>query len=177
MVLKASEIPLISAWNIFLFEPSTTLRSCHSSPILSLIQTTSASILTLSSLDQSQQSFKLDISFCVSKNILFLSSISSFSRNLELEINWIGPVPLAESIIKLTETWRAWRWPYDLIYWLLANRESWSDDSLGYAFLSPAWKGMKRTSLVGIELRRLKKRYVSLCWPKFNKICIGIHSD
>ncbi len=103
-ILKASEIPHISASNIFLFEPRETLRSCHSSIILSFFQTIAAPILALSNLDPSEQSLKSAFLPCALKIALFLSSISSFPGNLELEIDRIGSVFLAGSIIKLTET-------------------------------------------------------------------------
>ena len=69
-VLKASEIPHISASNISLFEPRATLRSCHSSLILCFFQTTAAPVLALSSLDPSHQSFKSAIPFCASKIVI-----------------------------------------------------------------------------------------------------------
>ena len=108
-ILKASGIPHISASNIFLFESRATFSFCHSSLILSFFQTTAASVVALFSLDLLKQRFKSAIPSCPSKIGLFLSSISSFPGNIELEMYQIGLVSSARSIIKLTEICQARR--------------------------------------------------------------------
>ena len=157
VIFKASDIPHISPSNIILFEPRAILRSSHSSLILSFFWTTSTLILACSSLDISHQSFRWAIFFHASKIDLFLSYISSFPENLKLGIDQISLVHSVGSVIKLTETYKARRLLYVLIYWLLVHKKFCFGWSSGCAFSSAIYKVMERISLVDIESERLKR--------------------
>lgn len=178
--LKALDMPQISALNIFFhFGLNQLFCSYHPFSVLSFFHTTATPVLLLSSFDPSHQRFKLAIPVFASRITLFLFSIMSFPRKRDLNTARIGLVPLAGSILNLTDTCRASRWPYVVICWLLthiASCSGWSSGCIVY-FHRPLVKVMGRISLVGIESGRLKRRQAYLrCWKSSN-IYAGVRAD
>lgn len=89
---------------------------------------------------------------------LLLSSTRTFPGNTHNDMAEIGFVPSAGSILNPTDTCWARCWPRVLTRWVVAQVESHSGWSPGWAFPSPVRRVIGRISFVGIESGRLRIR-------------------
>lgn len=156
--LTASDIPHISASSISLFLPRVTFCLRHPLSCPFSLQTTAAPIPPWSNFDRSHHSVKLASSCLAIWMALLLSSTRTFPGNTHNDMAEIGSVTSAGSILNPTDTCWARCWPRVLTRWVVAQVESHSGWSPGWAFQSPVRRVIGRISFVGIDSGRLRIR-------------------